>query len=776
MTREEILNQIQQQITANGLRSITGPILNSLLKNITEFIPGEEQLTSSFGGVVPSVPIVVTPGIAKWFFAESGTYPEANNLTISVNKIGVLGYDGSIWSKQEIALPQATQSIIPFSTSTFPLVAPTSPAAPIQRTHENSIWELTNGQTATSTDIPGVSNKWISLGGNLKLDEAGGALAYDTFVEMSSGLGVVVTENLGSSAFDISGEYYGQDGSWGFHPAGIATRTDYIFLQAGRKATIKAVSNNAGAVPLYVVFKANQSDVVTRFFPTAVNVIQTNEYTATEDCYIVANCVSSSLLSGCGISREVETDGTPTVLISDANKNDFIDVDGGFFGYKTADDLLKFENKLVIKNNFNKDFAGMQQYSVLNPTNEIVADPPSTSYALHNYVLGDVVAISLKGRLYDDRASRRGFFGIKADGTYEDIYTVNGITTPWLQIDQTFDVSAYEKISLAIDNSVYVFEGKMYKSSGLQSKTLEDLRGRTLRDRILNGDTPIEVQGLQSQRQEVNLLKFKGKNLFYWSEGWNVSVIKVGDYDIETNTVTNATTIVSKEITGLTSPIYKCPTAFVCNQKVYLVVTAWQPNYCLMYESNDGKNFTLVSNTLANVAGFGGNFGNHWVVPQKIDGYYYWFIEGLTQEFGIWQMKLLKSQSITSGWELVGIINGLSSGTGAKGGPCVYFQDGKFKMIYHYSPVSGSNIPTFIAYAEADINDPLNFTQLYNPLTAIIHKPFGNMTDQYADPELCEIDGRTFLFCSVVDNTTPRSIVYRWECDGRLSDILNSKI
>lgn len=617
------------------------------------------------------------------------------------------------------------------------------------------------------------------IDGSVDLDVEGGALGYDKFLEMSSGEPTTISEDLGSAAFNITGEYYGLDGSWGFHPAGIATRTDYIFLQAGKKATIKALSNNAGAVPLFVVFASDQTTVITKIFPTSQNVVQTNDYIATEDCYIVANCVSASLLNNCGIKREILTDGTANLLLSDANKNDFKDVVGGFLGYDTAKQVFEFENKLSFKNDFNKDFAGMQQFRNLTPTNEPLTTSDSNSYLLHNYILGDVKSISLKGRLYDDRGGHRGFLGIKSDGTIEDIYTKNGITAAWLPINQTFDVSDYEKVSIAIDNSVaeLVFSGKMFKADGLQSKILDKIKNATIKDRILNGNVPTEVQGLNSQRQEVNLIKFKGQNLFYWSEGWDISIIKVGDYNIETNTVTNATTIVSTAITGLTSPIFKCPTAFVLNQKVYLIVTAWNPNHCLIYESNDGKNFTEISRTLADVSGFkSGLFGNHWIVPQKIDGYYYWFIEGMPQPNSTWEMKLMRSQNIASGWEVVGTINGLNGNTGAKGGPCVYFHDGKFKMVYHYCSIIGSNLPTWIAYAEADFNDPLNFTQLYNPLTAITHKPFGNMTDQYADPELCEIDGRTFLFCSIVDNVTPRSIVYRWECDGRIFDILNSKI
>lgn len=321
--------------------------------------------------------------------------------------------------------------------------------------------------------------------------------------------------------------------------------------------------------------------------------------------------------------------------------------------------------------------------------------------------------------------------------------------------------------------SIQTFAGFSEPTKILTAENYTDfLVEKTLKERIVNGDTPSEVQGLTSQRNEANIIQFKGETLFLWSEGWNNSVIKVGDYNVDTNTVSNITTAIDSTISGISAPIFKCPTTFVLNQKVYLVISVWNPDYCVLYESSDGRNFTEVSRTLANISGFS-TFGNHWIIPEKINDYYYWYIEGNVA--GTWQMKLLRSTQINTGWEVVGTVQGLSGTTGAKGGPCVYYQNGKFKMVYHYGPTSG-NLPTYIAYAEADVNDPLYFKPFYLPLLSITHTPFGNLTDQFADPELCEIDGKTYLFCSVVDNTTPRATIYRWECDGRLFDILNSKI
>lgn len=111
------------------------------------------------------------PGLYK--LLEFGTY---TNLTPAVDdagnpsaitaidtKINEAYYDGVKWVNSKLSLPQATQYIAPFEGSNFPIMG----AA--QRVYENSIWELSENQTAQSTDIPGVSNKWRPLTPEKKL-------------------------------------------------------------------------------------------------------------------------------------------------------------------------------------------------------------------------------------------------------------------------------------------------------------------------------------------------------------------------------------------------------------------------------------------------------------------------------------------------------------------------------------------------------------------------------------------------------------------------------
>lgn len=91
----------------------------------------------------------------------SGTnYPNANNLKAVEGIDTLFYYTGTTWLPYANKLPQATQYIAPFDSSTFPITGPA------QRTYNNAIWELSDGITAQSTDIPGISDKWKNIAVN----------------------------------------------------------------------------------------------------------------------------------------------------------------------------------------------------------------------------------------------------------------------------------------------------------------------------------------------------------------------------------------------------------------------------------------------------------------------------------------------------------------------------------------------------------------------------------------------------------------------------------
>lgn len=313
-----------------------------------------------------------------------------------------------------------------------------------------------------------------------------------------------------------------------------------------------------------------------------------------------------------------------------------------------------------------------------------------------------------------------------------------------------------------------------------------DFSPKTLQTAIVNGDNAEEIKGLVGDNQEVTVIKFKGKVFFYatqrdsHSSSTTPERIVLYDYDTTTNTVSNMRVVIDKDTVGVTSrQQVKCSYMFIYDSTMYAVVTCWHPNYCALLKSTDGENFTLVSNTIVDVvSGFkNSQYGNHCIIPYKINGYFYWYIEGAA---GGWQTRLMRSENIETGWELVGDVKGMAPTGGTASGAKAFFKDGLIKMFYHYGP--NGDLPTYLAYAEADANDPLSFKAYYRPLLDLTnYKHVWTKVDQLADIEITEIDAQTYMFASINDNSGAHggtaTTVYRWVCaKGRLSNILHLPI
>lgn len=354
MNKQELIAAINEYITSNGVQEITGQVMNLILNSIANVIPDDTLLTSSFGGIVkPSDVISTTPGLGRWFIAKGGTYTNYGGFAFLDKNLNILSYDGSTWDKSEIVLE------------------------------------------------------------NLSLDVMGGALAYDTFIEMSSGETGEFTEDLTSAIFNIP-EYYGNDGGWGFHAGNYEKRTGYIFLQQGYTATIDAVANHASVVPLFVVFNSDKSSVLTRVFPTQLSVVQSNDYTATEDCYIVANCTNLSLLQDCGIVRKVITYGKALRILSDANLSDFGDsIASEIEIVKLKDAVLHegatniFDNSQMIPDSFINGSGGITNNATTSYNAFFIAVSPSTEY------LTDIPVIAFTVAMYDMNKTFLGFISIQ---------------------------------------------------------------------------------------------------------------------------------------------------------------------------------------------------------------------------------------------------------------------------------------------------------------------------------------------------------------------------
>lgn len=387
---------------------------------------------------------------------------------------------------------------------------------------------------------------------------------------------------------------------------------------------------------------------------------------------------------------------------------------------------------------------------------------------------GDVVKVGLYGNptviiglKYDNKGNLIGNYGkfTGVDGDYHE-YTYN--------VD--FDGILYFHSRIATGDKTYAYN---VNGTDISSTLNRLLNGGTstanLRSSIL-ANAPEPVLGIVGNSQESSVVQLNGKTFFYHTLGWGDEFIMAYDYDIETNTVSNGVKAIDGSKTGLSSTTHKCSNIFAFNGVIYALVSLWNPqNGVSLLKSTDGKNFTLVKNNFEN-GFFSGLNGNHCFVPEKINGYYYYFTEG-RDGGAIWMTKVFRTKDDnleTANFEYLGIANGLRTENGMAGGPSIHYQDGIFKCFYHYGP--DGILPTYLAYAEADLQNPTQFRPVYRPFLSITTNPFP-VTDQIADPEIYELNGQCYMFAEFVDNTNGKTSVFRWKCaEGRLGEILRRKI
>lgn len=389
---------------------------------------------------------------------------------------------------------------------------------------------------------------------------------------------------------------------------------------------------------------------------------------------------------------------------------------------------------------------------------------------------GDVVKVGLYGNpnviiglKYDNNENLIGNYGkfTGADADYHE-YTYN--------VDFDGFLYFHSRIKTGDKTYAYAYDVNGTDISSVLNRLLNSgTSTANLRSSIL-ANTPEPVLGIVGDSQESSVVQLNGKTFFYHTSGWGNEFIMAYDYDIETNTVSNGVKAIDGSKTGLSSTTHKCSNIFAFNGVIYALVSLWNPqNGVSLLKSTDGKNFTLVKNNFEN-GFFTGLNGNHCFVPEKINGYYYYFTEG--RDGGdIWITKVFRTKDDnleTANFEYLGVANGLRTENGMAGGPSIHYQDGIFKCFYHYGP--DGNLPTYLAYAEADLQNPTQFRPVYRPFLSITTNPFP-VTDQIADPEIYELNGQCYMFAEFVDNTNGKTSVFRWKCaEGRLGEILRRKI
>lgn len=148
---------------AGELEKISAEVFYQIIGTIAKPISPSDPSPTVVGWYKPQISSELDKPSDPNSTADWGTiYANAGNLRAKSGYDTLFYHDSNSWKRAESKMPQATQSIVPFATSTFPLAS--TPSSPTQRTYDNAIWQLTPGETATSTDTPGVSSKWVNLG------------------------------------------------------------------------------------------------------------------------------------------------------------------------------------------------------------------------------------------------------------------------------------------------------------------------------------------------------------------------------------------------------------------------------------------------------------------------------------------------------------------------------------------------------------------------------------------------------------------------------------
>ena len=135
------------------------------------FSDADKVKLASLGLGIYAKPLHITDPVPTayggYVLADVGTYSFGTTLANKYN-VGFLSPSG--WEIVSIDMPQATKNIPQFANLSFPVT--NTATEKVQCVDNFIIYQLLDGQTATITDVPGISAKWVSLDSrNLRIYE-----------------------------------------------------------------------------------------------------------------------------------------------------------------------------------------------------------------------------------------------------------------------------------------------------------------------------------------------------------------------------------------------------------------------------------------------------------------------------------------------------------------------------------------------------------------------------------------------------------------------------
>lgn len=261
-----------------------------------------DYISDSHGMISPDTPEPADGWKIGWYTpkvssANLGTnYPNQDDLKSIDGFFTEFYFDGVDWESISKEIPKATQFIPSFIGSLFPIVGPA------QRTHENSIWELPIGSSATVGDVPGVSYKWLSIGGTNKNEwDSSDNKSAPTMALL--GNNVVFheeSENIGISMYTT---WIDNGASINYGPNFGAS--NFIPVFAGKKVILKFGTDYQ--LPYIYGFdmdKQNQTMILGGTFAG----LKTYEYTPSADGFIKINSNNPGTYGQPSITRLVENE------------------------------------------------------------------------------------------------------------------------------------------------------------------------------------------------------------------------------------------------------------------------------------------------------------------------------------------------------------------------------------------------------------------------------------------------------------------------------------
>lgn len=765
MTKQQILDAIQEFITANGLQEITGQILNTILASIANIIPDETMLTSSYGGIVtPASNITVVPNKPVWFFAKPGTYSWANNIVAESQKLNILSFNGTTWEIEKIEI-----SSDPFTEEQFDNEA--LKYADIKLISKDlSAVNFTNsisagaGSSIFTTKL--TAPKKIK---KLRVKVSSGGLANFTarrlnqIVTIRSGVTLVAGWNEVFVDYDgLTNDYIGFSTS---------TSTATLLFMDGGDGHYYSIDNASNIVewPGNIALEVYEQGQGVNSFKELVTK-QGVEVGTKKFEYLSKYSQPQLRRNDYGV---VSVFNLPD--LSDALGNNKIKNDGNVIG-----NFSSFDSRYIFSLGFSITFPA--KYTSTKDIATFDFGAFTMKFVAGGSGIGVYKNSEYVGKTYD-YGDKQVNFVILADAYF--IYVLIGSEVyTWVNIGKKLTKLSFQinQDSSQVVNNVTYWNRRISNVRALEwmstknpfklkqsSDRLYPQEGIKLAANVLDGnqyfDPNTSVNNANGIFGEQSVVKFKGKYYLYFTAAKSspstfiesgvavaVSNRPDGGFMMYTDDV-----VIGGGRNKAGVPRAMGSWAGVIGDYVYVFASMEYitSGGAKIFKSSDGLNFTLVGDFVS--ADQIPKAANIAIYPEKqSNGFYYGVIEGMVTN--LWEMYLVKSTNLESGWQVVGKIQGVKpyGADRMAGGPNLHksANGDRWILFYHAAHEMGGNVPTANFHAFSSEIEPLNWTNITKDLDITDHLPEYNAfnCDQVATPFIFQDNGKIYYSYCLAQN------------------------